>query len=158
MKTATLVLSLALVLTVGLELSAQTGAPSNGAPANIQAPISPPANPSAFHKHRLLVWSNRLIEVQRTTPNDNINKIIHQNRLEDTDALAKLDEDQSRKIIIKIALSLYQASSSQSDPVAAELMKEFQITFTPGPVSASTNSTPNPSTNHHMNLTHYSRD
>lgn len=98
---------------------------------NLRAQDDTAAPAVAIRKTRLLAMASRLIEVQRTTPDENIRKIIEDNHLADSAALEKLSDSQNRTKIIRIAIALYQASSYKSDPVATGLMKEFQITYTP---------------------------
>jgi len=103
---------------------------------------APPA--VAMRKERLLAMANRLLEVQRTTPDENIQTIIEENHLADSAALEKLSDSQNRTKIIRIAIALYQASSYKSDPVATGLMKEFQITYTPNAGGSPTNAAERP--------------
>ena len=93
----------------------------------------------AMRKERLLAMANRLVDVQRTTPDENIQKIIEENHLADSAALEKLSDSQNRTKIIRVAIALYQASSYKSDPVATGLMKEFRITYTPNAGGSPTN-------------------
>jgi hypothetical protein len=115
---------LAALTPLPLEAETVTGNP-NPPPA---PPRISPAAPDYMRK-LLLKMAHRLVEVQQQTPDDKIKAIIDQCHLNDVNFLNGLSADESKKRVIAIAIALYQASST--DPLAVQLMKEFQITYTP---------------------------
>ena len=80
--------------------------------------------------------ANRLVEVQRLRPDDNIKTIVTSLHLEDIATLESLNHDQSLAKIKNIAICLVQVLQAKKDPLANQLMKEFQITFTPSAPAA----------------------
>ena len=91
--------------------------------------------PKPSFKKVLLKMAARLVEVQQKTPDPKIQTIIDNCHLGDTAALAALPPTESRQAMVRVAVSLYQAS--KSDPLAVQLMKEFEISYTPAPAKAS---------------------
>ena len=91
--------------------------------------------------HMMVRMSTRLVALQQTQPDPNIQKIIKDYTLQDTAALDKLDANMQRTVVVGVASALYQASS-KGDTLATQLMKEFDITFTPGPTPAPPAKTP----------------
>jgi hypothetical protein len=114
------------------------------------APIAPPsaaaaaakANHEAAMKSMLAKMATRMMETQQQTPDPQIKAIIDANHLDDTTGLAALTPRQTIDKIKVTAIALFQVS--KNDPLAVQLLKEFHITYTPGPAKSAPPPTPPP--------------
>jgi hypothetical protein len=109
----------------------------------ITSPGVPPPTPAEHAKlikSLLLKLAARLVDDQQKTPDPQIKTIIDQFHLGDTKALAALPPKQSQQTLLLTAFALIQAA--KTDPLAAQVTNEFQITDKPSPAPA-----PAPATN-----------
>ena len=103
------------------------------APEAAEAPHAVTASPSATQaeviKKRLAAMAQRMVQVQQQTPDPSIKAIVDAYHLDDAAGLAALPPEDSMDRLKKTAIALFQAS--KTDPLAVQLLKEFQITYTP---------------------------
>jgi hypothetical protein len=88
----------------------------------------------------LMLMAIRINQVQWEKPDPKMEDLINRFQLDDLRSLAALPPDKSAQILRSLAVALY--TTSKDDPLAVELLKEFKITYTPGPAHTSATNAP----------------